>query len=191
MNDSLVRALEELPREAWETPEAPPLVLPEHARPRRAGRRGRIAAPFSLAIRPAFAAAAAAALVACGVGAGVLISGGGGEGQDAGRAAPLARTGVGGPGAGGAVTVEGRTAVVDVARLAPSRRGDFYEVWLLTPPGKLVSLGSFKVPASGAARVRVPLPADPRAYDFFDISIEPDDGDPGHSSKSVLRGRTL
>jgi hypothetical protein len=36
--------------------------------------------------------------------------------------------------------------------------------------------------------VEVELPVDPGRFSFFDISREPADGDPGHSTDSVLRG---
>ena len=59
----------------------------------------------------------------------------------------------------------GGRATLAVSGLAPSRRGEFYELWLLSPPGDLVSLGSFRVAAgrprdargAGAGRP-VPVP---------------------------------
>jgi hypothetical protein len=44
--------------------------------------------------------------------------------------------------------------------------------------------------ADGRAKVELPLPVDPSRYRFLDISVEPDDGNPAHSSRSILRGRT-
>ena len=63
--------------------------------------------------------------------------------------APLARGGA----AEGKLRVAraGGRATLAVSGLAPSRRGEFYELWLLSPPGDLVSLGSFRVGASGRA----------------------------------------
>ena len=84
----------------------------------------------------------------------------------------------------------GGRATLDVSGLAPSRRGEFYELWLLSPPGDLVSLGSFRVAAGGRATLEVPVPVDPSRYRFVDVSVEADDGDPAHSSRSVLRGPT-
>ena len=69
----------------------------------------------------------------------------------------------------------------------PSNGGDFYELWLLNSPDDLVSLGSFRVPASGDVDVTVPLPADPDRFAALDVSVEPPDGNPAHSSRSVLR----
>jgi hypothetical protein len=54
----------------------------------------------------------------------------------------------------------------------------------------MLSLGSFRVPASGEAEVTVPLPVDVADFRFVDVSVEDDDGDPGHSGVSVLRGPT-
>ena len=71
--------------------------------------------------------------------------------------------------------------------MQPSADGNFYELWLLNSADDLVSLGSFRVPASGEADVTVPLPADPEGFAALDISAEPDDGDPAHSTRSVLR----
>jgi hypothetical protein len=43
------------------------------------------------------------------------------------------------------------------------------------------------VPASGEVEVSVPIPGDPGAFSALDISVEPPDGNPAHSSESVLR----
>ena len=98
--------------------------------------------------------------------------------------APLRATGVADldPQAGG-------TATVKLDGLRPSAGGDFYEVWLLGSDGELVSLGSVRVPESGSATLEnIQLPVDPERFQFLDVSREPADGDPGHSSDSVLRG---
>ena len=71
--------------------------------------------------------------------------------------------------------------------LQPSADGDFYELWLLNSPDDLVSLGSFRVPASGEVDVSVPLPGNPDDFAALDVSVEPPDGNPAHSSRSVLR----
>ncbi len=65
-------------------------------------------------------------------------------------------------------------------------------MWLLGDDGELVSLGSTRVGASGAATLEdVQLPVDPGSFRFLDVSREPSDGDPGHSSDSVLRGPSV
>jgi hypothetical protein len=43
-------------------------------------------------------------------------------------------------------------------------------------------------PEAGRTTVDVELPVDPRRFRFFDVSREPADGDPAHSTISVLRG---
>jgi anti-sigma-K factor RskA len=83
----------------------------------------------------------------------------------------------------------GGSASVRLSGLRPSKGGDFYELWLLGDGGELVSLGSVRAPASGTATIdNVQLPVDPERFRFLDVSREPADGDPGHSSMSVLRG---
>jgi len=185
--DDLERRLEALPREAWDRPVPPPAPWPPE-------QPWRVRAPgFSL--RPLTAALAAAALIALGVAGGVLVSGG----EDSpdtvasGTTVALAPLGDADPTAAGEATLtEGETgeAVVEVSGLAPSGDSDFYELWLIGEDGELVSLGSFRVPGSGEAKLRVPVPVDPSRFSFVDVSLEPDDGDPGHSSDSVLRGPT-
>ncbi len=61
----------------------------------------------------------------------------------------------------------------------------YYEVWLASPElDRLVSLGPY-VPGQVN---RVPGAVDLAAYPVLDVSIEPVDGDPTHSARSVLRG---
>jgi len=43
------------------------------------------------------------------------------------------------------------------------------------------------VNASGEADVTVPVPGDPGRFAALDVSVEPADGDPRHSARSVLR----
>jgi hypothetical protein len=74
---------------------------------------------------------------------------------------------------------------VDTVDLPMAARGEFYYVWLFDPQTqKMLPLGvvtpgrpaSFDVPESLV-----------EAYSAVDISLEADDGDPGHSVNSVLR----
>lgn len=89
--------------------------------------------------------------------------------------------------AGTATLVEAdgeRELVVDVA--APPDVDGFLQVWLLTPDASgLVPLGVL----TGESVVFV-VPADLDLADFpvVDVSVEPFDGDPGHSGDSVVRG---
>lgn len=65
----------------------------------------------------------------------------------------------------------------------------YYEVWLLDPTsGGMIAMG---VVPGGSGTVTLPVPpgVDLSQYAAVDISDEPMDGDPGHSSVSVLRGQ--
>jgi Anti-sigma-K factor rskA len=139
-------------------------------------------------LRPLAAGALALVLLALGVGAGLLL----GDGDDAGVSgqvvalAPVEPLGGAARGTATISTQDGR-ANVQVRGLKPSADGDFYELWLLNSPDDLVSLGSFRVPASGEVDVSVPLPGNPDDFAALDVSVEPPDGNPAHSSRSVLR----
>jgi len=91
------------------------------------------------------------------------------------------------PGAAGSVAlVEDRTG--RAVRIEDPQLADvdgYYEVWLASPElDRLVSLGPY-VPGQVN---RVPAAVDLAAYPVLDVSIEPVDGDPTHSARSVLRG---
>jgi len=79
---------------------------------------------------------------------------------------------------------DGPQLVLDVSGLSP---GDgFYEVWLIDPETfAMVGLGALP-----GTRGTFPVPAglDLSTYSVVDVSIEPYDGDPLHSSDSVVRG---
>lgn len=199
----LVASLEALPVEVWETPQPPPLVMPEEAAepppathqtggvPRRSRRRLRLP---TLTLRPVPAAALAALLLAVGVASGVLIGGGDGSQGPGGGATDLvlSRIDEGPSGAHGDVLVAGdkRRAKLDVSGLDPSGSGRFYELWLLDEDGRMIALGAFQVGADGSAEVELPIPVTPSQYRYFDVSLQKDNGDPAHSGVSVLRGPT-
>lgn len=91
------------------------------------------------------------------------------------------------PGAAGAVALvedrTGRALRIDDPQL--TEVDGYYEVWLAsTELDRLVSLGPY-VPGQPN---RVPEAVDLAAYPVVDVSIEPVDGDPAHSTRSVLRG---
>ncbi len=65
------------------------------------------------------------------------------------------------------------------------------EVWLIEPdadgnPADLVSLGTIDPDEPGD--LEVPSDRDPDVFFVVDISVEPRDGDPTHSGRSILRG---
>lgn len=193
-----VEALRALPDDAWDPPVPPPLrhpgrgARPEVAAPaaRARARRGRSWWRGSMPVPVAGLAAAGALAVGLVVGGGVWGGSGGDPADRPVADVPLAAFGDGPPRAGGdARILAGQQVALQVHGLAPSARG-FYTAWLLDSDGKMIALGSFRVPASGTVTVRLPLPVAPRRFDFVDVSAEPDDGDPGHSGHSVLRGPT-
>lgn len=64
----------------------------------------------------------------------------------------------------------------------------FYEVWLLDPENAgLIALGTLS-PDQSQATFPVPAGVDLNAFSAVDVSDEPLDGDPGHSTVTVLRG---
>lgn len=92
-----------------------------------------------------------------------------------------------------AVISEGGKLILnlDEANLpSPGEDADL-EVWLIRPDeggnvADLVSLGV--VDPSDPVRLEVPATHDPDVYFVVDISVEPRDGDPSHSGRSILRG---
>jgi len=179
----VVAELERAPAEAWHAQRTLPRLRLPGDDPEPARARWRWSAP-----RLALAAAGAAAVFVIGLAIGV------GVGGDDGGSEPLV-TSVGlhaldGDRASGLVSLadgEPRTAEVVLDGLPPSSTGEHYELWLLGT-GDPVSLGSFTVGPDGHADNVITIPVDPGAYQSFDVSVEPDDGDPSHSGDSVLRG---
>lgn len=176
----VVTRLSGLPEEAWDRVQPPPLREPEA--PAREPRRSR-----RLILRPAVAGLCAVALLAAGTALGVLVD------RDPEPTTPLVLSPLGDvdPQARGRVGVGADRLSVRVSGLPPTGDGEFYELWLLGDDKELVGLGSFRVGADGAATLRLPLPVDPERFRYFDISLEPGDGNPGHSGVSVLRGPTV
>jgi len=81
----------------------------------------------------------------------------------------------------------GHALRVDTTGL-PAASDAYYELWLMNPDANsFVSLGPL-VPGTSTVR---PLPAgfSVKRNPFVDISVQPFDGNPAHSSVSALRGR--
>jgi hypothetical protein len=72
--------------------------------------------------------------------------------------------------------------------LPPSPAGTHYEAWLQDASGAMISMGSFTVGPAGDVRAEMTIAADATRYRLVDVSLEPDDGNPAHSGRSVLRG---
>lgn len=85
-----------------------------------------------------------------------------------------------------AVLATGDDRCLDLQLSALPQVDDAYlEVWLIdTNVEGMVSLG----PIDGDGCVAIPASVDPSAYPVVDISIEPTDGIPTHSGRSILRG---
>lgn len=79
-----------------------------------------------------------------------------------------------------------RALTVNVSNL-PLEAGKFYEVWLMDPLDKnLVALGVLGVDGRGA--YVVPAGLDLSQYTAVDVSLQPFNGSPLHSSVSAVRG---
>lgn len=175
-------ALGALPADAWDTPEPPALKTPEEHEAIPLRRR------LPAATRPLIAAAAAIAIALLAFGLGRVTSDSASD--PGGRVVSLpALEGASGSGIA-EIADDGSAMTVELTDLAPSAPGEYYELWLLNSPDDLISVGAIRVPESGSVSVSVPVPLRPERYQFLDLSVEPADGDPAHSGKSVLRGET-
>ena len=80
--------------------------------------------------------------------------------------------------------------IVDASLPTPEAGADL-EVWLIQPDDEgnvadLVSIGLLDPEDPGS--LDIPTGYDPGVYFVVDISVEPRDGDAGHSGRSILRG---
>jgi anti-sigma-K factor RskA len=146
---------------------------------------------------PSVVAAAFSALLILAVGIGVGTQLGGDSASPSGEPVQTLALGTIGdevpPDASGEVVLTSGSddqATLDVSGLEANGEREFYELWLLGDDGELVALGSFKVEDGGSSQIEVPLPVDPETYRYFDVSIQPENGSPDHSGRSVLRGLT-
>lgn len=175
----VVHRLEALPDEAWTLPQPPaldPTRLPEQRRePAPSPRRRRRSLAFAV---PALAAVVALVLV-------FTLSD-----RDGGEPSPLriqlepvadARGSV-------TLTVGAKTAALIARDLPTTDVHHHYEAWVGDATGKMVSMGTFRVDDHGDVTVSMPVRVDLSKYSAVDISLESDDGNPGHSAISVFHG---
>ena len=139
-------------------------------------------------VRPALALAALLVVAALGFGLGALLTGGDSTGPaPAIVLRPLEPT----AGEEATVAMPAPGEMLFTAEGLPTLEpGQYYEIWLMSSASALVPVASFRVGADGHAQVRVPLPADPAAYRYFDVSRQGVGAGTGHSADSVLRGST-
>lgn len=203
-------ALAVLPAASTDPP--PPLDLDAALAARPAGRSGRIRVPRRVAgragrsgagpvrrlPRPVLASTLAVLLFGGGLLAGTALDGDSPQDAPAVAREPageqVALGAFGGRGSQRAAvlmpTSTGQEMELRVADARPSAPGTYYELWLLDDR-RTTPIGTFRVGADGTVRVRFPLAVDPARYRYLDVSVEDDDGDPGHSGRSVLRSAAL
>ena len=66
--------------------------------------------------------------------------------------------------------------------------GEYYEMWYAKEGGGRISCGTFSAKPDGRTTVNMSAPASAVAYPKVEITLEPDDGNPGSSGKVVLKG---
>jgi hypothetical protein len=170
----------------------PPLQLPRHSWTpvRRASARRSSERSTGAPARPGrwLAAAAAVVLLVVGVlGGGIALGRASNDQQGTPVALHPLPNGVATGDAGGKARLLADGGMkLDVAGLPTTQNGEFYEVWLYDPPtGRMLAVGV--LPPDGKGSYTLPK-ASEQGYSAVEISLEPNDGNPGHSKVSVLRG---
>jgi anti-sigma-K factor RskA len=156
---------------------APPAAAAEDARPGRSRRR--------------VGGLALAAVAAIAVAALVLVRSGGDDPIPPAPPTTLALRPLAGVSGRAQLTLNGPGTEAELrgAGLRPSGAHDYYEAWLADDRGRMVSMGTFRVGADGRVDVHMEVAVDVSRYALVDVSLEPDDGDPDHSDRSILRAR--
>ena len=193
----LLADLEALPGEAWpEERVAEPAPGARAASPPAAATVEDEAAPRPRprrrlwSLRPAFALGALLVALLLGGAAGALLSGDGSDEEAPAATLTLQPLSSGSAAKGEVAMPVPDEMVLTVSDLPPSGQGQYYELWLLDGAEQTVPVASFRVGADGTAKLRVPLPADPARYRYFDVSRQHAAQGTEHSADSVLRGPT-
>jgi anti-sigma-K factor RskA len=91
-------------------------------------------------------------------------------------------------------TETGGVIEMEVEGLVPPPAGSFLECWLVAAEGdsidrpNRVSVGTFTVDSNGRATVRWDFTADITKFPRMGITVEPEDGNPVHTTQRVLAG---
>lgn len=146
--------------------------------------------PFRSRRRPLLLLVAASVVVGAVVGAGAVAVLRGGTSEDIRAVETTALDPLGDNEASGTAEVVVRkdgSRALEVRLDAPKPSDEFYEVWLIDPSvTDMVSLG---VARSGTQTFELPAGLDLHAFPIVDVSLEPLDGNPLHSTVSVARGQ--
>lgn len=164
-------------------------ALPEPAAPPKAHHRRRRTVELRKVV------AAAAAVVILGAGAAVVRE----TAKPAPGSAQVVELTAPGGGAARALarvrgTATGGVVEMDVEGMAPPPPGSFFELWLVAAEDdsvdrpKRISVGTFNVDELGRARVRWNFTADMAKFPRMGVTVEPDDGNPVHTTDRVLAG---
>jgi Anti-sigma-K factor rskA len=141
-------------------------------------------------VRPSIALASLLVVAVLGVGLGAILRGGGGTVEPHPAAIVLRPLQ---PSAGERATVAMPRVgemVLRASGLPKLAAGEYYELWLMSDARRTVPVASFRTGPDGSALIRVPLPAEPSRFRYFDVSRQAVGGGTAHSADSVLRGPT-
>jgi anti-sigma-K factor RskA len=81
----------------------------------------------------------------------------------------------------------GSRLVLHLASVPPAPTGHHYEVWVLPEGSETMESVGQVAPSGGEAELEVEVPGT-GPFAAVDVSVEPDDGDPGHSGTSLAGG---
>jgi hypothetical protein len=148
-----------------------------------------VVVPFRTRRRPLLLVAASVVIGAV-VGAGAVAVLRGGDGQDLRALEAAALEPLAGNEASGTAEVVVRpdgSRALELRLDAPAAAGGYYEVWLAEP--SITEMLPVGIARSGTQTFELPDDLDLGEFTVVDVSLEPLDGDPAHSSVSVARGQ--